>query len=303
MIADRLQVQCITRYFDALEPSRADNRILPNQPSPRARYSQTWLSNMSKTTKGKHVKKEVIDDYYEPEGDEQIVRVVAGRGNNLHEVEGPDQQRYLVSMPTKFRKNVWIKRGDFVIVEPIKEGDKVQAEIVCILYPKQIKYLKHEKLWPEEFSSKQGGSSHASTQQGTAAHASTDEATLFPPLIYPDTSDDKEEGTTGESSSEDDDDDLFQNPNHRPVVYYSEDDTSSDDEERGEGEGEGEGDEEENEKENAEPGKDDEMEGDEIDDQHSEIKQADEEPAPLDAREDNNNQTTLPPMHSLQMSP
>ena len=50
-------------------------------------------------------------------------------------------------MPTKFRKNVWIKRGDFVLVQPIEEGDKVKAEIVQILMEKHhIKYIKQVKL-------------------------------------------------------------------------------------------------------------------------------------------------------------
>ena len=51
-------------------------------------------------------------------------------------------------MPTKFRKNVWIKRGDFCIVEPIEEGDKVKAEIVRILYKDQIRFIKSENSWP-----------------------------------------------------------------------------------------------------------------------------------------------------------
>jgi len=55
-------------------------------------------------------------------------------------------------MPTKFRKNVWIKRGDYVVVEPIEEGDKVKAEIVQILYKDQIKYIKDQGQWPAEFS-------------------------------------------------------------------------------------------------------------------------------------------------------
>lgn len=37
--------------------------------------------------------------------------------------------------------------GDYIVVEPILEGDKVKAEIVHILYPKQIKDLKEEKKW------------------------------------------------------------------------------------------------------------------------------------------------------------
>jgi len=106
---------------------------------------------MSKATKRKHVTKEVLEDYYIPENGEEIVKILGGRGNNLHEVERSNGDLFLVSMPTKFRRNVWVKRGDFVIVDPIKEGNKVQGEIVYILYTKQIKYLKDEDLWPKGF--------------------------------------------------------------------------------------------------------------------------------------------------------
>ncbi|KAK3751487.1 hypothetical protein QZH41_009192, partial [Actinostola sp. cb2023] len=102
---------------------------------------------MSKATKRKHVTKEVMDDYVVPDDNQEIVKVSGGRGNNLHEVENAEGKLFLVSMPSKFRKNVWIKRGDFVIVEPIEEGNKVCAEIIYILYSKQVKYLKQEKLW------------------------------------------------------------------------------------------------------------------------------------------------------------
>ena len=87
---------------------------------------------MSSTTKKKHVCREVLDDYVLPSGSQEIVRVQGGRGNNLHEVIDASGKSYLVSMPTKFRKSVWIKRGDFVIVEPIEEGDKVQVSQYCI---------------------------------------------------------------------------------------------------------------------------------------------------------------------------
>ena len=36
---------------------------------------------------------------------------MSSKGNNLHEVQTAKGEHYLVSMPTKFRKNVWIKRG------------------------------------------------------------------------------------------------------------------------------------------------------------------------------------------------
>ncbi|KAK2193254.1 hypothetical protein NP493_16g06089 [Ridgeia piscesae] len=108
---------------------------------------------MSKATKRKHVTKEVLDDYVLPEGDKQVVKVLASRGNNLHEVETAEHDTYLVSMPTKYRKNVWIKRGDFVLVQPIEEGDKVKAEIIHILYKDQIRYIQQEGLWPATFAS------------------------------------------------------------------------------------------------------------------------------------------------------
>jgi len=105
----------------------------------------------SAATKRKHVTREVEADFRLPEADEKIVKVVGGSGNNLHEVRDHEDQSYLVSMPSKFRKNVWIKRGDFVVVKPIEEGDKVKAEILNILYKDQIKYIKAEKLWPAGF--------------------------------------------------------------------------------------------------------------------------------------------------------
>ncbi len=43
--------------------------------------------------------------------------------------------------------SIIIYTGDFIVVEPISEGDKVKAEIIHILYPKQIKTLKEESKW------------------------------------------------------------------------------------------------------------------------------------------------------------
>ncbi|KAH8028191.1 hypothetical protein HPB51_014146 [Rhipicephalus microplus] len=100
---------------------------------------------MSQTTKIKHVTREVLEEYVLPAENQQIVRVLKGRGNNLHEVEESSGNTYLVSMPVKFRKNIWIKRGD-----------KVKAEIQRILYRDQIKYIKEEGLWPKAFDSDDG---------------------------------------------------------------------------------------------------------------------------------------------------
>ncbi|XP_053664640.1 probable RNA-binding protein EIF1AD [Anopheles marshallii] len=113
---------------------------------------------MSRVTKIKHVLKEQeADDFDVPKENQQIVRIVASRGNNLHEVETAqvgEEDRFLVSMPVKFRKNVWIKRGDFVLVEPIEEGNKVKAEICRILTPEHVKVFEKEGVWPRKFSKK-----------------------------------------------------------------------------------------------------------------------------------------------------
>jgi probable RNA-binding protein EIF1AD len=107
---------------------------------------------MSRATKRKHVIKEVLlDDLELPTGKQEVVRVLASRGNNLHNVEDATGSQFLVSMPTKFRRNVWIKRGDFVLVEPIVEGDKVKAEIVRILTSEHVKFLQDNNQWPEQF--------------------------------------------------------------------------------------------------------------------------------------------------------
>lgn len=50
-------------------------------------------------------------------------------------------------MPVKFRKSVWTKRGDFLVVESIEEGNKVKAEIIHILTKDHIRYLKTQGVW------------------------------------------------------------------------------------------------------------------------------------------------------------
>lgn len=167
---------------------------------------------MSKATKRKHVTKEVLDDYVVPEPNQQIVKILGSRGNNLHEAETPDGSKYLVSMPSKFRKSVWIKRGDFVIVDPIEEGNKVCAEIVYILYSKQIKYLKSEGLWPETFTEKSPADEKPHVKQESSnVHRRANE----------DMSDDDEE------ENSEDDNDLFVNPNHQKPTCYVDTDCSS----------------------------------------------------------------------------
>lgn len=88
------------------------------------------IRTMSSSTKRKHVYAEVLQSELRvPTESQEIVRVVAGRGNNLHDVESASGDTFLVTMPSKFRRNVWVKRGDYILVERIPEGDKVQKHI------------------------------------------------------------------------------------------------------------------------------------------------------------------------------
>ncbi|KYQ56854.1 putative RNA-binding protein EIF1AD [Trachymyrmex zeteki] len=101
-------------------------------------------------TKRKYVFQE-LDDMSLPTVSQSIVRIVQARGHNLHEVVSPAGEQYIVSMPTKFRQNIWVKRGDYIVIEPIVEGKKVKGEIVKILTKDHIKWYREQNCWPPEF--------------------------------------------------------------------------------------------------------------------------------------------------------
>ncbi|KAG8522620.1 putative RNA-binding protein EIF1AD [Galemys pyrenaicus] len=164
---------------------------------------------MSQATKRKHVVKEVLGEHMVPSDQQQIVRVLRTPGNNLHEVETAQGQRFLVSMPSKYRKNIWIKRGDFLIVDPIEEGEKVKAEISFVLCKDHVRSLQKEGLWPEAFSEvaeKRNSNRNRQTQPELPA----------------------EPQSSGEGSSSEDDSDLFVNTNRR---QYQESEEESEEEE------------------------------------------------------------------------
>jgi probable RNA-binding protein EIF1AD len=103
---------------------------------------------------------------------------------------------FLASMPTRFRRNVWIKRGDYVVIEKIEEGVKVQGEIARILYKDHVAQLKKDGIWPEAFTEKN-----------------------------------EETKEKSDSQDEDSDGDLFVNTNRRQPVEQSESSSEEDSEE------------------------------------------------------------------------
>lgn len=79
------------------------------------------------TKRNKHI---IHDELSVPTDSQRIVQIVKPRGSCLYEVVDPTEERYLVSMPNRYRKMIWIKRGDYVLTDLIKEGRKVKGEIV-----------------------------------------------------------------------------------------------------------------------------------------------------------------------------
>ncbi|XP_014117726.1 PREDICTED: probable RNA-binding protein EIF1AD [Pseudopodoces humilis] len=67
---------------------------------------------MSRATKRKHVVRELLEERVQPAEGQSVVRVLGTPGNNLHEVETAEGTRFLASMPPRFRRHIWIKRGD-----------------------------------------------------------------------------------------------------------------------------------------------------------------------------------------------
>ncbi|KAF7623618.1 S1-like domain-containing protein [Meloidogyne graminicola] len=107
---------------------------------------------MPKTTQKKFVTNQLIHTLVEELAKGQFVaKILASRGNNLHQVETSNGEIFLISMPTRFRRTLWVRRGNFVIAQPIEEGDKVKAEIVHVLDNENICYLIEKGEWPERF--------------------------------------------------------------------------------------------------------------------------------------------------------
>ncbi|KAK4337413.1 hypothetical protein RND71_044143 [Anisodus tanguticus] len=68
------------------------------------------MTESSAYTKRKYVAQEVEDFDNLPEI-KNIAKVLKGRGRNLHFVQNEKGEQFLASMPTKFRKHVWVRRA------------------------------------------------------------------------------------------------------------------------------------------------------------------------------------------------
>ena len=104
----------------------------------------------------KHVEEEILTQFPEPGEGEMIVQVKESRGRNTLEVIYPDGNSILALIPAKFQKKIWIKKGNFVIIEPTFLPDstsKVLAVVTHTLFPEDVQHLIDTDQWPEEFLS------------------------------------------------------------------------------------------------------------------------------------------------------
>eukprot|EP00903_Cladosiphon_okamuranus_P020028 g18396.t1 len=105
-------------------------------------------------------RKSVTDDYLnstpEPRENEEIALAQAPRGSNIIEIMLATGEPSLALLPTRFRKLIWVKRGDFLITSTSAgdfetsagEAGKVRHRVEHILNKDQIKHLKKRGLWP-----------------------------------------------------------------------------------------------------------------------------------------------------------
>ena len=121
-------------------------------------------------------RKVVTDDvlYGTPELGEgqRIAIVVQSHGGNLLAVRTDSDGTGLAILPTKFRKLIWIKRGDYVVVSESSgqietaDGDegRVRFLIETVLYPDAIKELQKQGKWPASFDREAAASGKASSE-------------------------------------------------------------------------------------------------------------------------------------------
>ncbi|CAB4389624.1 unnamed protein product [Rhizophagus irregularis] len=89
-----------------------------------------------------------------PTETQKISKVLNWRGKNLFEIQFSDGNTTLCTLPPKFRNLIWVKRGSYVIINPINETERVNkigGEIEHVLFPEHVKNFKSEGIWPQEF--------------------------------------------------------------------------------------------------------------------------------------------------------
>ncbi|CAM0909145.1 unnamed protein product [Alopecurus aequalis] len=103
---------------------------------------------------------------------ESIMQVVTLCGSNLIEVMDGKGVKSLSLIPAKFQKTIWIKNGNFVVVdasgrdEALESGSKIGCVVSRVLFHDQVRALKKCGKWPAIFNLTPNG--WASRIEGTS---------------------------------------------------------------------------------------------------------------------------------------
>ncbi|KAL3650360.1 hypothetical protein CASFOL_006763 [Castilleja foliolosa] len=107
----------------------------------------------------KNLKRAVEDEMSTLEVGKSIMQVMDLRGSNLIEVMDSKGEKFIAIFPAKFQKSMWIRRGNFVVIdetgreEAVESGRKVAGMVTQVLYHDQIRLLQKSSEWPEIFKS------------------------------------------------------------------------------------------------------------------------------------------------------
>ena len=96
----------------------------------------------------------------EPGASQCIALVKKALGSNLMEIDTQHGVTGLAMLPTKFRKLIWVKRGDYVIVSEAEgafetargSAGAVRFCVDHILFGEQVETLRKAGKWPESFA-------------------------------------------------------------------------------------------------------------------------------------------------------
>lgn len=134
----------------------------------------------------KHLTDQVLNDFPEPdiEQNEEIARIAASRGGNTLEITLPNDAKVeLALLPSKFNKLVWVKRGDYIIVQSAADdntentittsttGAGIRYLVKHVLYKEQVKFLRSMPYWPSDFNDDSATAEGISTSNNTAITA------------------------------------------------------------------------------------------------------------------------------------
>jgi probable RNA-binding protein EIF1AD len=96
-----------------------------------------------------------------------VVRCISSRGNRQFEVIDASGEQFLVMMPQRFHKTLWVRPGSFLLVgNAVDESNQaVRGTIEQVPSTSQISALRASEFWPAAFAcddvaSESGDSDH-----------------------------------------------------------------------------------------------------------------------------------------------